>query len=230
MKKSNILIAVFAATLATASVATATEIDFDGRTAGALRSINFGVANAAVDLETPEIPAPARDSREIQDLDINSLSGEELTKLDHRLDSSIRTAIDYCDKNRLNDIRNNFSALLTKGTIKEKYNFVNNHANKYVFQNMPPLRAAIPNALSAQQKGGIPVCLSWGTQKVCVKRETKEKICTAATLVCVAGSIASSGAVAPGCTLLAATCAFVTVWVDECNDIPYCTQWYTEVM
>lgn len=227
MKKSNILIAAIAVLTTAASMVSAADIDFDGRTSGSLRSVNFAIANPEGNQEIPEIPAPVMAIDKSQAQNIDSMSGEEMERLNGHLDSSIKTAIDYCNKNRLDTLRNNFIELLTHGTIKDKYAFVNNNGKKYVFQNKYPIGAAILEASSAgQQKGGIPVCMSWGTQKICVKRETKEKVCTAAVLSCVVLTVGGS----PVCTTIAAACAFVTVWVDECNDVPYCTNWYTEVM
>ena len=226
MKTSSILIAVFTATMTAAPMAKAAEIDFDGGNTGSIRSVNFAISNAEINQAIPEIPAPAMEIQKTQRKDIDSMSGAELENLNTRLDLSIKTAVDYCTRNRLDVLKNNLADLLANGTIKEKYGFVNNSANKYVFQHNKTPGAAILEASAGQQKGGIPVCMSWGTQKICVKRETKEKICTAATLSCVA---ATAGG-APVCTTIAAVCAFYVVWVDECNDVPYCTNWYTEVM
>lgn len=229
MKKSTILMAIFAMMATATTMVSAAGIDFDGRTSGSLRSVNFSIANSEIN---QEIPAPVMVADKPQGHNIESMSGEELERLNKHLDSSIKTAIDYCNKNHLASLKNNFMELLANGTVKDKYGFVYNSANKYIFQNKAPMGVAIQEASSAgQQKGGIPVCMSWGTQNVCIKKETWTKVCTAGALVCVAGtSIASGGTVAPICTQGAAVCAFVAAWIDECNDVPYCTNWYTEVM
>lgn len=231
MKKNTVLIAVLAV-MSGMCTAKAGEIDFDGKSTGALRSVNFAISNAEVNQEIPAAPVPAPDINQSAPLtqDIDSMSADDREKLNTHLDSSIRTAMDYCNRNHLNELRGHLAELLVRGDVKEKFRFVNNPEKKYVFQNNGPVGTELLAAASVQQKGGVPVCMSWGTQNVCVKKEVIKKVCTAGVLVCVAGSIATTGTTAPVCTMTAATCAFVTEWMDECNDVPYCTQWYTEVM
>lgn len=230
MKKSNILIAVLMA-IAAAPMANAAEIDFDGRNSGSLRSVNFAINNSGINQDIPEIPAPTVESRKIQDLDIDSMSGDDLKRMKHRLNSSIKTAIDYCNKNHLDDMQNNFAALLAHGTIKDKNDFVNNRAAKYVFPVMKTLGAEILEASSGQQKGGNPYCVAWGKQNVCV-----DKMVCKYTCIIVGATVATWGSVngvwqiiipaAVGTEVCKDVCANVPI----CADVPYCTQWETEVI
>jgi hypothetical protein len=216
---------MLAVIIAAASVVTATEMDFDGRSAGALRSVNFDISNSEINQEIPEIPAPAIESRKIQDLNIDSMTRENLVKLEHRLNFSIKTAINYCNKNHLDDMRNNFSELLVHGTIKDKNDFVNNPADKYVFHNKKTLGTEILEVSSGQSKGGNPYCVSWGSQQVCVPKQTCNNVCDAGTITCVAVTGGS-----PICSAGNPICHLICNNTSECHDVPYCTQWETEVI
>jgi len=231
MKKNSILIAAFAM-IAAASAIQAQEaaIDFDGGSASPIRSVNFAIAHAEIDQEVPEIPAPQMVSSGNRVQEINSLSSEDLEKLNNRLNSSIRTAIDYCDRNHLDVLKNNFADLLTRGTVKEKYGFVNNSSGKYTFQNKKPFGSAILEPSAGQQKGANPYCVAWGTQNVCVDKTVCKYTCvivgaTAATW----GSVNGVWQIIIPAAVGTEVCKDICENVPICADVPYCTQWELDV-
>jgi hypothetical protein len=256
MRNSSILIMVFAVMSAvSAASAEGIQINFDGRATDAMTfkdAVKLAQEKSALVChqvcsrdekgtvtcweecnlpskseggDSPAVPEPTRVTNAASD--ISSMSKEELEGLNSRLDSSIKTAINYCNKNRLDSLENNFKYLLAQGTIKEKYGFVYNTTNRYAFQKNESLGTAIMQASLGQEKGGNPYCVSWGSQQVCVPKQTCNNICDAAAIVCVASTIVGGS---PICSVAPPICHLICNNTSECHDVPYCTQWETEVI
>lgn len=233
MKKTSILIAMFAV-IATASAARAEiNMDFDGKNAGSIRSVNFDLNNAEINQEIPATPAPVPDINQNAPLtqNIDSMSADDREKLNARLNSSIRTAMDYCNRNRLNDLRDRFAVLLVRGEIKEKFRFVNNPEKKFVFQNNGPIGTALLAAASGQQKGGNPYCVAWGKQNVCVDKMVCKYTCiVVGATVATWGSVNGIWQIIIPAAIGTEVCKDVCANVPICADVPYCTQWETEII
>ena len=167
-------------------------VNFDGQETGALRAVSFDAVNMShAEGDGVSVPEPGKPETSIVSDDADSSYGTNKEALKVKLDWSIKSAIEYCEKNNLKALKNSFSEMLAHGTVKEKYGFVNNPEAKYVFQNKNIKSTTLTNAIS-QSKGGVPSCESWGTQKVCISKQTWAKVCTAGDLVCVAGSAIAS--------------------------------------
>jgi len=254
MKNSSILLAVFAVmSAASAASAEGLQINFDGRATDTMtfkEAIKLAQEKSGLvchhvcsrndkgtitcweectlpskseGSDLPSVPEPTRVANAVSD--ISSMSKEELKGLNSRLNSSIKTAISYCNKNRLDNLGNNFKHLLAQGTIKEKYGFVYNSTNRYAFQKNESLGTAIMQASLGQEKGGNPYCVSWGTQQVCIPKQTCNNICDAGAITCVAVTGGS-----PVCSIGAPVCHLICNNTSECHDVTYCTQWETEVI
>ena len=132
-----------------------------------------------------------------------------------------------CHKNQheISINSNSLANLLMHGDIKEKFRFVNNPTKKFMFENTTPIGTALLEAASAQQKGGCPVCTAWSSQQVCVPKQVCNNVCDAGAVTCVAVTGGS-----PICSAGAPICHLICNNTSECHDVPYCTNWDTEII
>ncbi|MDP2866149.1 MAG: hypothetical protein Q8O90_07895 [Elusimicrobiota bacterium] len=146
MKKSNMLIAVFAVVVAAASVAKAEDvnIDFDGRKSAPTFAQLLAQAPEAVPQAVAEIkPEPVK-SEDFFNPRMMSV-----------LDASIKSAIDYSEAKGNAELKAAFEKFLVKATPQQKYEFV---YGGYKVYRMPSF---------SQEKGVAQWICTAITQTVC---------------------------------------------------------------
>lgn len=207
MKKSMILTAVFTVMASASSMVNAAGIDFDGKAAGSLRSVNFAIANSEINQEIPEIPAPV-----MAKADAFDIQNEE-----YELNRSIGSAIKDCDKKGFVALKPKFEKLLTMGNLQEKRDFVYNTNRSYdfprrLFTGTEKTFTAAVGAVNDLRKVN-KACLTWERKETCVtgRKEVCHTTCAAATLVC----LAIAGATAPVCTWATPACQIACTFVDD---------------
>ena len=201
MKKSSILIAVFAV-MSAASAASAgnLQINFDGRSTGAMTFKEGGIA--VVPAATPV------------KVDVLDKKGEEC-----ELNRSIATGIKYSRENNLETVGENLEKLITYGTFKEKSGFIT--SNKYTFPERFTKMERVNLSLANYQTKATIECLRWGTEQVCVDKEKCVNVCNAGSLICLAyGAGGACAAWGPACNL-------VCSMIKDCHDITVCQEWIT---
>ena len=215
MKKSNILIAVFAVIVAAASVAMAggPQINFDGRNIGT-GAVSFTEAVKAIesaDIAMAAVPAP---------IPVKA-AASDMKKEEAELNRSIGTAIKDCEKKEFAGLKAKFEKLLAEGLLQEKRDFVYNNKQTYEFPRRLFTVTAKADAASNQRKVN-KACLTWGSKEVCTtgRKEVCHNVCAASTLVC----IAVVGVAAPVCTWAPPICALACAFVDDtkCTMVDYC--------
>lgn len=242
MKKNIILIAVFAVmTAASSAMAEVPQINFDGRTIGAL---NFSEAiktakekggechavcdsngkcatvctysNKNAEIELAAIPAPTPVK-----VDSFDTKGEE-----DELNRSIGTAINDCEKKEFATMKSKFEKLLSKGLLQEKRDFVYNTKQTYefprrLFAGTEEAKVDTVTALLNTTRN----CVAWDIVQECTtgQKEVCHNVCAAAVLVCVA---ATNGLGTPICSYLAPVCSIACSFVPEtsCISVKHCTQ------
>ena len=219
MKKSNILIAVFAVLIAAASAAQAAgvTVDFDGKDIGSMNfmeAIKTTEKNAGGAMAT--VSAPVKVDAPETKVEIDELN------------RSIGTAIKDCEKKELVGLKTKFEKLLMEGIPQEKRDFVYNSKQTYEFPRR--LFTGIKEAkidTAASLLNMTKNCVVWGTKQECVtnRKEVCHTTCAVATLVC----LAVAGVTAPVCTWAAPACVIACAFVDDtvCKDVKYCTQYAT---
>ena len=164
MKKSNILIAMFAVLISAAiSVRAGEVVDFDGKS---VKAFSFPEALSSFEaIKTDEIKS------EKVNMELPGRPTPEFTEAQVKeMDKSIGTAIAYVREQKLHaDFARSFTCLLQKGTPEQKAEFVyQTKGGEYTF----------PAVCKVQNKG---IC-SWVTEKVCEtiidpKTEVEKTVC-----------------------------------------------------
>lgn len=215
MKKSTILIAVFAVMASASSMVSAAGIDFDGKTPDSLRSVDFAIA---INQETPEIPAPV-----MAEADAFDIQNEE-----YELNRSIGSAIRDCDIKGFVALKPKFEKLLTMGSLQEKRDFVYNTNRSYdfprrLFTGTEKTFAGVADTANDSHKMN-KACLTWEKKQECTtttgRKEVCHTSCAAATLVC----LAVAGATAPVCAWAAPVCTIACSFVDD--TVTTCVDYY----
>lgn len=103
------------------------KVNFDGQESSALRAVNFEGSSAAA----PESAKP--EAVILPGADAAALYGTDKEELERSLDSSIQTAVKYCEKNNIVNTKKNLETLGIYGTFEEKYQFVYNMDKNYTF-------------------------------------------------------------------------------------------------
>lgn len=137
-----------------------TKVNFNGREINVLRSVGFEGANnfRVTANSTPAPEAGKPEALKLSDDDTAALYGAGREELEKNLDSSIQTAVKYCEKNNIVNTKKNLENLGIYGTFEEKYQFVYNMDRNYTF----PQR--IVAAQSDKMAGMAQTCLN---QSIC---------------------------------------------------------------
>lgn len=206
MKKTRILIAMFAV-IATASAARAEiNLDFDGKNAGSIISVNFAIAKSEINQDIPEIPAP-----------VMAKADTDIKNEEYELNRSIGSAIKDCDKKGFVALKPKFEKLLTMGNLQEKRDFVYNTNRSYDFPRR--LFTGTENTLAAavdavnDLRTAKGTCIKWERKETCVtgRKEVCHTTCAAATLIC----LAVAPPAAPVCTWGTPACQIACTFVDD---------------
>lgn len=188
MNKTSILIAM-SAVMSGIYGAKAGEIDFDGRSAGSIRSVNFAVSGAEIDQAIPVTPVPelgivkgeslakdvhARETATIlQELDSNSrkkLAESGIAKSEHEI-------LALLQNRGLRVLYSSSEVLFVEPKGKEVYNVVSGSRNPALIQHISNIKASPDN------KNWILVCkeiLEWVIlikEGVEVGQWVKQKVC-----------------------------------------------------
>jgi len=215
MKKSNMLIAVFAV-LAAASVAKADGFgtDFDG--IGAARDPGLALS---VDSELAQFVPEAQPKQE-----------EFLAQLSETVvDGVIQGMVDNCKATGMTALQTDFGNLLRYGSMKEKMAFVYNKKTPYAFPEAIVARRFFPDP-GFLRKGLSQVksqtCMASHNEKVCTQRQVCRVVCAAAA----GGAGAAAGGVWAGVAIGASgqICQELCQMLDECTNVTVCDQWVTD--
>lgn len=214
MKKSNILVAVFAI-LATASVVKAEvpQINFDGNGA----TMDVGAALR----ENPEFKAVLPEARPQQE--------EFFSRLNEGVvHGVIQGAIESCAAEGKKTVMISLKNLLEYGTMKEKEAFVYNKRGTYSFPASIVSRrfdtAGGEGSGNKRYNSLNLTCNSWTTERVCTNRQVCRIACAAAA---GAGGAVAGGSIGAGAAIGASgqICQELCENVKECSDIRVCSSW-----
>lgn len=222
MKRSNILITMFTALIATTPVVRAEQFTLDFDSKGSIprtfmEAIKTPEKYGCVDIATVPAPTPTQ-------VNVYNHKGEE-----YELNHSIGTAIEDCEKKGFGVLKNNFEVLLAKGILQEKRDFVYNSKQIYEFPRR--LFTGTEEAVSNTATDLLDItknCVVWETTQECTtgQKEVCHNICAAAVLVCLA---ATDGVGAPVCSYAAPVCTIACSFVSDtvCVPVKHCTQYAT---
>ncbi|MBI4657063.1 MAG: hypothetical protein HY746_10015 [Elusimicrobia bacterium] len=221
MKKSKMIVTALTIFFMFSSAKAQEEIkiDFDGRS---FRTMNI-VEMLKTDISANAFEMPDRESEpEILD----KIDKKEFNK---NLDYSIKSAIEYCRKNNIDEfITDNFKKLLVYGTEDEKIEFIK--STKYLFPKKfrSGREVDFNEHLNLESKGVTPVCIKWEKQEVCVDKEVCETVCVAGAVTCYAITL-PSGLPSTVCGAGAAVCTLVCKLKPKCTNVPVCVEWYSDI-
>jgi len=219
MKKSNILIAMFAVIIAVASTVKAEDVvSFDGNKGGG--SVSFAdllkpadsCQNDNIKCEQPKpVPVMAENSGRPS---IFKAKGEIISSQRvfspteiMAMDAAIESAITYANTHQASVISPRILQLLKNGTPAQKFEFINTErGSRYQFPG---------DAASSRY------CTSWGTKQTCVNETTYHDVCKTMAGACVVtGWVA--GVAVTSCAPAYLVCEAVATIAPRCFDVPYC--------
>ncbi len=227
MKKSNIVIAMFAVVMTAVSTTRAEEVvNFDGKGIGA-RSFMEAVKttdscrNDNIACEQPK-PTPVlfENAGLPAESNINGAAKKAEPVFSPRviadMDASIGSAIAYVNTHGYGpQFRPGLECLRDQGTSKEKFDFV------YTADDSNYL---LPDRCRQPSTKGTCTCVAWDWKDVCYDTTVYQDVCTTIAGVCAAGAWIGGVWTIGECTGATMVCKAVATIVPKCIPQKYCSQ------
>ena len=210
MKK---LIIIVAAAIGLGLVsAHAGEIDFDGKTTGAMGFMETTKSSDSRQNDNIMYEQPKPASVSFGNMEEPVFS----PRIVAAMDESIGSAIAYVNTHRLgSQLRTGFECLRDQGTLAEKSGFV------YAADGSG---YALPDRCMLPSTKGTCICTAWDWRDVCHDTTVYKDVCEQVAGVCAAGSWIGGVWTIGECTAAYMVCKAVATIIPSCIPVKYCSQ------